>query len=94
MRLIDADKLILQLNDYALQESYDNEDCKAIHECIKAVEEAPTAYNVDAVKKKLKSEYKDAKEAYEEYGEERLYGEMIAYKDAIKILENEGNKND
>ena len=50
MRLVDADKLILHLNDYALQESPSNvesvEDRKisrevysAIRNCMKAVEE-------------------------------------------------------
>lgn len=53
-RLIDADKLILHLNDYALQEAtfmkggysgkYD-----AIQECMKAVEEQPTAFDVEKV---------------------------------------------
>lgn len=74
-------------NDYMLLEEYK----KTVLRCI---EEAPSAYDTDAAKRKLENEYKDAKEAYEEYDEKQLYGEMIAYKDAIKILENEGNKND
>ncbi len=59
-RLIDADKLILHLNDYALQEAtlmkggysgkYD-----AIQECMKAVEEQPTAYDMDKVVERLES---------------------------------------
>lgn len=57
-RLIDADKLILHLNDYALQEAtfmtggyagkYD-----AIQQCMKAVEEQPTAYDPDKVIEQL-----------------------------------------
>ena len=65
MRLIDADKLIEHLNDYALMESPgDNESTgekrlsrvvyDAIQNCIKAVDEQPTAYDVDAVVKQLK----------------------------------------
>lgn len=57
MRLIDADKLMLYLNNYALQESPSNaesaEDRKisrvvysAIQNCMKAVEEQPTAFDV------------------------------------------------
>lgn len=50
MRLIDADKLLLNLADYQLQEStgwgangYGNADAyEAITNCIKAIEEAPT----------------------------------------------------
>lgn len=64
MRLIDADKLILHLNDYALNESpRDNESTgekrqskvvyDAIQNCIKAVGEQPTAYDVDAVVEQL-----------------------------------------
>lgn len=64
MRLIDADKLILHLNDYALQESPSNvesaEDRKisrevyfAIQNCMKAVEEQPTAFDVDKISKEL-----------------------------------------
>ena len=60
MRLIDADKLIMALNDYALQESPSNvesvEDRKisrevysAIQNCMKAVEERPTAFDVEKV---------------------------------------------
>ena len=60
MRLIDADKLILHLNDYALLESPSNvesaEDRKisravysAIQNCMKTVEEQPTAYDVNKV---------------------------------------------
>lgn len=64
MRLIDADKLILHLNDYALQESPSNvesaEDRKisraaysAIQNCMKAVEEQPAAFDVDKVVEQL-----------------------------------------
>lgn len=50
-RLIDADKLMLHLNDYALQEApFGRNDSKnqkeiyeTIKECMKAVEEQPTA---------------------------------------------------
>lgn len=58
MRLIDADKLILHLNDYALQEApFRGESAdtyNAIKQCIEAVEEQPTAYDVDKVVKQLK----------------------------------------
>lgn len=59
MRLIDADKLILYLNDYALQEApFRGESAdayEAIENCIKAVEEQPTAYDIDKYIKKLES---------------------------------------
>lgn len=51
IRYIDADKLALHLSDYALQESpnwgangYGNQDAyDAINECIKAIDDQPTA---------------------------------------------------
>ena len=54
MRLIDADKLFLHLNDFMLQQSpVDAQDiesinvCAVIQDCIKAVEEQPTAYDIE-----------------------------------------------
>ena len=58
MRLIDADKLILHLNDYALQEApFRGESAdayNAIKQCIEAVEEQPTAYDIEEVVDELK----------------------------------------
>ena len=58
MRLIDADELILHLNDYALQEApFRGESAdtyNAIENCIKAVEEQPTAYDVDKVARQIR----------------------------------------
>ena len=64
VRLIDADKLILHLNDYALQEApFRGEGAdtyNAIKQCIEAVEEQPTAYDVDKVVAQLEElRYKD-----------------------------------
>lgn len=61
-RLIDADKLMLHLNDYALQEApFGRNDSKnqkeiyeTIKECMKAVEEQPTAFDVAKVVRELK----------------------------------------
>lgn len=60
MRLIDADKLILHLNDYALQVAPFDElepcdDYITVQECIKAVDEQPTAYDVDKVVKQIQN---------------------------------------
>lgn len=65
MRLIDADKSILHLNDYALQESPSDVESagdrkvsravyKAITDCIRAVDEQPTAFDLDKVVEQLK----------------------------------------
>lgn len=61
-RLIDADKSILHLNDYALQEApfghNDSENQKEIYEtiqeCMKAVEEQPTAFDVEKVVREIR----------------------------------------
>lgn len=61
MGLIDADKLMLHLNDYALQEApFKGEDGNiavydAIVQCMEIVKEQPTAYDVDAVVKQLEN---------------------------------------
>ena len=62
-RLIDADKLILHLNDQALQEApfgYNDSKCQkeiyeTIQECMKAVEEQPTAFDVEKVVRELRN---------------------------------------
>lgn len=60
MILIDADEVILHLNDFMLQQSpIDVQDIESIkvsaviQDCIKAIENQPTAYDVDKVVKEL-----------------------------------------
>ena len=60
MRLIDADEVILHLNDFMLQQSpIDVQDIESIkvsaviQDCIKAIENQPTDYDVDKVVKEL-----------------------------------------
>lgn len=101
MRLVDADKLILHLNDYALQEApFRGESAdvyNAIKQCIEAVEEQPTAYDVDKVVKELE-ELKSRvpinrvldniiRDCHKELGQ------IIAYDRAIEIVKA-GGKND
>lgn len=91
MRYIDADKLALHLSDFALQESpnwgandHGSADAyEAINECIKAIEQQPTADVVEVVRCKdcvyydpphvedhgKRLEYKDLpKEAFDDLG--------------------------
>lgn len=60
MRLIDAEELILHLNDFALQSApfkgEGSEAYYAISECIRGVEKQPTAYDVDKVVEQLEKE--------------------------------------
>lgn len=66
-RYINADKLALHLSDYALQESpnwgangYGNQDVyDAINECIKAIDNQPTADAVEVVRCKDCKYYED-----------------------------------
>ena len=63
MRLIDADKLLVYLNDYALSASPGGESLKeqmiarveydTIQNCMKAVESQPTAYDTDEIVRRL-----------------------------------------
>ena len=92
MRLIDADKLILHLNDYALQEApFKGESAdtyNAIKQCIEAVEEQPTAYDVDKVVEQLKDV------SYERFGYAVMGGEnVVNLDDAIEIVKA-GGEND
>lgn len=101
MRLIDADKLMLYLNDYALQESPSNvesaddrknsgEVYKAITDCIEAVDEQPTAFDVDKVIDQLEKEESRARLGLMENRKTALEFsskcQLDAYKKALKIV--------
>ena len=83
MKLIDADQLIMDLSDYALQESpNDNMDDEekdfqsqiyaAIMFCIDFVEQTKTAYDIDKVVEELESELEKGNIAID-FGEFRLF---------------------
>lgn len=97
MRLIDADKLILHLNDYALQKSPSDVESagdrksfkgsnKAITDCIRAVDEQPTAFDLDKVMEQLENRSALARPV----GWSKAY-EIIMLKDAIEIVKGGGN---
>ena len=98
MRLIDADDLIAYLNDYARQEtSYSDEDNAdirdVIQECIEAVEEQPTAYDIDKVVERLKEEAEYSHADYCGYAREYGIDEDIDYhfaglERAVEIVES------
>ena len=96
MRLIDADKLILHLNDYALQKSPSDLKSagdikvsravyKAITDCIRAVDEQPTAFDLDKVMEQLE----DRSALARPVGWSKAY-EIIMLKDAIEIVKGGG----
>lgn len=97
-RLIDADKLILNLNDYSLQETpKENESTseqrisrmvyQTIQNCIRAVEEQPTAYDVDVVAEQI------SRSAFERIGNLGMGGEKVVnLDDAIEIVKEGGSK--
>lgn len=94
MRMIDADKLIEHLNDYALQEApFKGEDGNigvydAIVQCMEAVTEQPTTYDVDKVVEQLKNV------SYERFGNAGMGGEnVVNLDDAIEIVKA-GGEND
>ena len=72
MRLIDADEVILHLNDFMLQQSpIDVQDIESIkvsaviQDCIKAIENQQTAYDVDKVVEQLEDKVKEYDERIE-----------------------------
>ena len=94
--LIDADKLILHLNDYALQKSPSDVESagdrkvsravyKAITDCIRAVDEQPTAFDLDKVMEQLE----DRSALARPVGWSKAY-EIIMLKDAIEIVKGGG----
>lgn len=96
MRLIDADKLILHLNDYALQKSPSDVESagdrkvsravyKEITDCIRAVDEQPTAFDLDKVMEQLE----DRSALARPVGWSKAY-EIIMLKDAIEIVKGGG----
>ena len=97
MRLIDADKLILHLNDYALQESPSDVESagesivsravySALWDCISGVEELPTVFDVDKVVEQLKT--KKTRTAALQKASEYFEGETDAFEVAIKIVKD------
>ena len=84
MRLIDADDLIAYLDDYARQEtSYSGEDNadirNVIQECIEAVKEQPTAYDIDKVVERLKEEAEYSHADYWGYARKHGFDEATDY---------------
>ena len=101
MRLIDADKLILYLNDYALQNApfmSENADVyEAIENCMKAEEEQPTAYDIDQLVKQLE-ELKSmvpVNRVLDNITKDcpKELGQIIAYDRAIKIVKRGEKRN-
>lgn len=97
MRLIDADKLILYLNDFMLQQSpIDVQDIESIKvsavikDCIKAVDEQPTAYNIEKVVEELENEKKFWNDAT--YNKEIGKQKARSYAYAIEIVKGGGIK--
>lgn len=95
MRLIDADELILHLNDFMLQQSpIDIQDIESIKvsavikDCIKAVDEQPTAYDVDKVLEQLENEKKFWNDAT--YNKEIGKQKARSYAYAIEIVKGGG----
>lgn len=97
MRLIDADKLIMALNDYALTEAPDGRECagerrissaaySTIQNCMKAVEEQPTAFDLDKVVQQLEKRSTLSRPV----GWTKYY-ELVTLDDAVEIVKGGGN---
>ncbi|WP_370833924.1 hypothetical protein [Eubacterium ventriosum] len=100
MRLIDADELILHLNDFMLQQSpIDIQDIESIHvsaviqDCINAVEEQPTAYDVDKVIEEIEEWTARINVIIDKSGKTGQV-DVIGSNKAIKIVEGGGVSGD
>ena len=97
--LVNHLELILHLNDYALQKSPSDVESsgdrkvsravyKAITDCIRAVDEQPTAFDLDKVVEQLKT--KKTRTAALQKASEYFEGETDAFEVAIKIVKGGG----
>ena len=100
MRLIDADELILHLNDFMLQQSpIDIQDIESIHvsaviqDCINAVEEQSTAYDVDKVIEEIEEWTARINVIIDKSGKTGQV-DVIGSNKAIKIVEGGGVRGD
>nr|DAD95543.1 MAG TPA: hypothetical protein [Myoviridae sp. ctW7Z6] len=100
MRLIDADKLILHLNDFMLQQSpIDVQDIESINvsaviqDCIKAIENQPTAYDVDKVIEEIE-EWTARINVINDNSGKVGQVDVIGSNKAIKIVEGSGVSGD
>lgn len=59
---------------------------------LKCIEEAPTAYDADAVIEKLEKLKEPAWDTWNAIDSEQDFGEAMAYKNAIEIVRNGGKK--
>ena len=98
MRLIDADKLILYLNDYALQAAPFRgeraEAYNAIKQCIEAVEEQPTAYDPDNVVEELEEiksngRYVQGNKAGQKIGYNKAIDDFVKFANTMPTVETE-----
>lgn len=98
-RLIDANKLIIHLADYQLSVApYDGDSTEyhTIQNCIEAVQDQPTAYDVDKVVEELENQAKQynrrAMELVNKSTEAGIHnkGKACSYEHAIDIVKRGG----
>lgn len=106
MRLIDADEVILHLNDFILQQSpIDAQDIESINvsaviqDCIKVVEQQPTAYDIyeviaqlDEKIARLDSRQQICYEAGDFKTSDKMADKMVAFIESKNIVKKEVKK--
>lgn len=105
MRLIDADKLLVHLNDCALSASPGGGSLRelmlamaeynAIQNCMKAVESQPTAYDTDEMVHRLDDEsflVVTSKEFWDDPQNGKYVENVVRLSDAIEIVKKGGKK--
>lgn len=61
---------------------------------LKCVDEAPTAYDVDAVCEELSKRADESREYWQKYDDEQAFGEIEAYCESIMVVRNGGEKSE
>ena len=85
MKLIDADKLIEELNKNSIFRTVTNAEGKS---AIEIIEEQPTAFDVDKVCEELEGLVEDREEDI--INDEYTFGECSAYESAIRVVKAGG----
>ena len=87
--MIDADELIKHIKSYT--GVFNNTGYYTRNDLIvKAINETPTAYDVDAVVSELEKERKSTYAMFEKYGLSSFWREAYAFVEAIKIVKRGG----
>lgn len=90
MRLIDADKLYDWVKRECNHYGKPTIDFESGNKMLDMIKRSQTAFDKGRVIEELKAKAEDSRKYWSEFDDEDAFGEMNAYKNAIKIVEKGG----